>query len=138
MVDIVSPMGLQTPSAPSVLSLTPPLGTLCSVQWLAASIHLCICQALADPLRRQLYQAPVSMHFLAFTIVSAFGMDPQVGQSLDGLSCSLCSTLCLCNCSREYVVTPSKKDRSTHTLVFLALELHMVCEFYRGYSELLG
>jgi hypothetical protein len=29
---IVLPMGLQTPSAPSVLSLIAPLGTLCSVQ----------------------------------------------------------------------------------------------------------
>ena len=73
LVDVVHPMGLQTPSAPSVLSLTPPLGTLCSVQWLAESIHFCICQALAEPLRRQLYQAPVSMHFLASTIVSGFG-----------------------------------------------------------------
>jgi hypothetical protein len=48
--------GLQTPSAPSVLYLTPllgtPLGTLCSIQWLAASVHLCICQALAEPFRR--------------------------------------------------------------------------------------
>ena len=36
MVDIVLlPMGLQTPSAPSVLSQTPPLGTLCSVTWLS-------------------------------------------------------------------------------------------------------
>ncbi|KRX11800.1 hypothetical protein T07_8521 [Trichinella nelsoni] len=57
-------MGLQTPSAPSVLSLTPPLGTPHSVQWLAA---------LAEPLRRQLYQAAVSKHFLASTIVSGFG-----------------------------------------------------------------
>jgi hypothetical protein len=41
LVDIVvPPMRLQTPSAPSVLSLTPPLGTPCSVQWLAASIQL--------------------------------------------------------------------------------------------------
>jgi hypothetical protein len=39
-----------------VLSLTPPLGSPCSVQWSTASIHLCICQALAKPLRRQLYQ----------------------------------------------------------------------------------
>jgi hypothetical protein len=63
-VDIVALlMGLQTSSAPSVLSLTPPLGTPCSVQWLAVSICLCICQTLAKPLRRQLYQAPVSMHF---------------------------------------------------------------------------
>jgi hypothetical protein len=67
LVDIiVLPMGLQTSSVPSVLSLTPPLGTplgtQCSVQWLAVSIHLCICQDLAEPLRRQLYQAPVSKH----------------------------------------------------------------------------
>ena len=54
-------------------SLTPPLGSPCSVQWLAESIHLCICQALAEPLKRQLDQAPVSKHFMAFTIVSAFG-----------------------------------------------------------------
>jgi hypothetical protein len=50
---VVSPMELQTPSAPWVLSLAPPMGTLCSVQWLAESIHLCICQALAETLRRQ-------------------------------------------------------------------------------------
>jgi hypothetical protein len=43
---VVPSMGLQVPSAPWVLSLAPPLGTLCSVQWLPLSIHLCICQAL--------------------------------------------------------------------------------------------
>jgi hypothetical protein len=82
LVDIVFlPIGLQTPSAPSVLSLTPPLGSPCSVQWLAASIHICIGQFLAEPLRRQLYQAPVSKYFLASAIVSGFGdciwMDPR-------------------------------------------------------------
>jgi hypothetical protein len=41
------------------------IGTLWSVQWLAVSIHFCICQALAEPLRRQLYHAPVSKHLLA-------------------------------------------------------------------------
>ena len=56
LVDIVLPMGLQTPSAPSVLPLTPPLGSLCSVWWLATSIYICIGQALAEPLRRQLCQ----------------------------------------------------------------------------------
>jgi hypothetical protein len=30
-------------------------------------------------------------------LVIVYGMDPQVGQSLDGHSFSLCSTLCLCN-----------------------------------------
>jgi hypothetical protein len=38
--------------------------------------HLPLCQALAEPLRRQLYQAPVSMHFLATIIVSAFEIFP--------------------------------------------------------------
>ena len=58
----------------SVLSLTSPLGTQFSCQWLAASICLRTCQALAEPLRRQLYQAPVSKHLLASTIVSGFGV----------------------------------------------------------------
>jgi hypothetical protein len=74
LIHIVVPsMGLQTPSVPWVLSLIPPLGNLCSVQWLAESMHLCICQALVEPLRRQLYQTPVSKHLLASIIVSGFG-----------------------------------------------------------------
>jgi hypothetical protein len=78
LVDIVVlPMELQSPSVPLVISLTLPLGTtlgtLCSVHWWSVSICLCICQALAEPLRRQLYQVPVSMHFLESTIVSGFG-----------------------------------------------------------------
>jgi hypothetical protein len=65
-------MVLQMPSAPWVLCLAPPLGTLCSVQWFAVSIHLYICQALVEPLRRQLYQAlllfpPPSMVSLAYS-----------------------------------------------------------------------
>ena len=43
---------LQTPTAPSILSLTSPLGNPRSVQWLAVSINLCICKAVAGPLRR--------------------------------------------------------------------------------------
>jgi hypothetical protein len=53
-------------------------------------ICLCICKALAGPLRRQPYQAPFSMHFLASTIVSGlvniYEMNSHVGQSLDGFS----------------------------------------------------
>jgi hypothetical protein len=74
LVDIVVlSVGLQNPATTSVLSLTPLLGTPCSVQCLAVNIYLCICKALAEPLRRQSYQAPFSMHFLASTIVSEFG-----------------------------------------------------------------
>jgi hypothetical protein len=73
VVDIVLPMGLPIHSTPSALSLTPLLGTSSSVQWLTVSICLCICKALAGSLRREAYQAPFSMHFLASTIVSGFG-----------------------------------------------------------------
>jgi len=66
-------MKLQASSVPSILSLTPPMGTTFSVQRLAASIRLCICYALAKSLRRQLYQTPVSMYFLASAILSEFG-----------------------------------------------------------------
>jgi cytochrome bd-type quinol oxidase subunit 2 len=72
LVDIVVvPMGLQSPSAPPVL---PPLGTPCSIQCLVARICFCIYQALAEHLRRQLYQVLVGMHFLALAIVSVFGV----------------------------------------------------------------
>jgi hypothetical protein len=76
-------MRLQTPSVPSVLPLTPPLGSPCSVQWLAVSICICICQALAESLRRQLYQVPVSKHFLASAIVTGFtgSLSPLLGIS---------------------------------------------------------
>jgi hypothetical protein len=38
LADIVLPMELQTPLPPSVRSLTPPMGTLCSVQGLTVRI----------------------------------------------------------------------------------------------------
>jgi hypothetical protein len=46
----------------------------CSVQWLVASIHICICQVLVVPLQRKLYQVTISKHFLASTIVFGFGV----------------------------------------------------------------
>ena len=63
----------KAPSTPSVLPLTPPLGSLCSVRWLTSSIRICIGQDLAESLSRQLYQALVSKHFLASAILSGFG-----------------------------------------------------------------
>ena len=107
--------GCKNTSALSVLFLSPPLGTPCSVQWLATSICLCTCQALLEPLRRQLLsgscqQALLYVYYSFLGLVSVYGMDPQVGQSLDGLSISFCSTLCLHISSCEYFVPPSKKD----------------------------
>ena len=49
------------------------LGTPRSVQWLASSIHLHTCQTLAEPIRTQLYLAPVNKHFPTSPIVSGFG-----------------------------------------------------------------
>jgi hypothetical protein len=85
----VPPMGMQTPSASWVLSQVPLLGTQCSVQWMAVSIHFCICQALTEPSRRQLYQAPVSKVLLASTLVSVLGgclWDGSPGGSVSGWS----------------------------------------------------
>ena len=73
------PIVLQNPSAPLVLSLTPLLGSLRWVQCLPVSISLCICQIPAKILTRQVYQAPVSMHFLASKIVSVFSVFIQDG-----------------------------------------------------------
>ena len=53
----------------------------------AVSIYLCICQALAETLRRQLYQAPVSKHLLTYTKVSGFGnciWDGSLGGAVSG------------------------------------------------------
>ena len=87
--NVVPPMGFQTPSAPSVLSLTPPLGTLCSVQWMAVSLHFYIFRVLAESLRRQLYQSPVSKLLLASAIVSGFDgclWDGSPGGAVSGWS----------------------------------------------------
>jgi hypothetical protein len=53
-------------------------------------------------------------------------MDPQMEQSLDGHSFTLCSILCLCNSFHGYFVPPSNKDQSIHTLIFLLLEFHVL------------
>ena len=88
LVHIIVPlMGLQTLSAPWVLSLAPSLGTLHFFQWMAVNIHFCICQALAEPFRRQLYQDPISKLLLASAILSGFGgclCDESQGEAASG------------------------------------------------------
>ena len=79
LVDIVVlPMGLQSPSAPSV-SLTLPLGSRGSVQWLAVSICISLSQVLAELLRGQPYQDCCLQAHLGISnggLVSVHGMDP--------------------------------------------------------------
>jgi hypothetical protein len=88
LVDIVVlPVGLQSPSTPLVPSLTSLLGTLRSVQWLAVSIRLCICKALAGPLSGDSHIRLLGMHFLASTIMSGFGnciWDESPGGTVSG------------------------------------------------------
>ena len=60
-------------SALSVLSVALSLGSPCSVWCLVASILICICMTLAEPLRRHSCLVPASKHFLASAIVLGFG-----------------------------------------------------------------
>ena len=50
-----------------------PISSPTQVMNRCVSIHFCIFQALAEPHKRQLYQAPVSKIVLASAIVSGFG-----------------------------------------------------------------
>jgi hypothetical protein len=99
--DFVLPMELQSPSAPPVLLPALPLGSLSSVSWLALSIHLCFGEWLVKPPKEQPHQIPVSKLLLAMltvsSLVSTDMMDPQVGQSPNGPSFSLCSISCSCS-----------------------------------------
>ena len=127
-------MGLQTISAPWVLSLSPSLETLCLIQWMIVSIHFCICQALAEPLSRQTYQAPVSRLLLASAIVSGFGgwmthKPPQVEQSLDGHSFSFCSELCLCNSFHGILFPLLRRIQSFWANIHLSVSAYQVCSF---------
>jgi len=112
-------MGLQTPSTLSILPLISPKGVLFSVQWFAASIHLCIGHALDVSLRRDLYTVPFSMHFLVSSILSSFGGCTYVwatcGQALNGCSFSHCSRLCFPIPSYGYF-PPFKEGVGTSTL----------------------
>jgi hypothetical protein len=90
---VVLPVGMQSPSIPSVLLLAPLLRTPCLVQWLAARIRLCICKALAGlsgDCHIRLLSACTSRHPQScLGLVNVYRMNPQVGQSLDGTGCTL-------------------------------------------------
>jgi hypothetical protein len=58
--------------------------------------------------------------FNSVNLVADYGMDPRVGQSLDGPSFHLSSKLCLCNSFHGCFVPYSKKEQSVHTLFFLS------------------
>ena len=72
LVHVFLPYGTAKPFSSLGTFYSSFIGDLCSIQRMAGSIHFCICQTLAEPLRTQLYQANVSKLLLASTIVSGF------------------------------------------------------------------
>jgi len=92
-----------------------------------ASIHFCMCHVLAKQLRRHLYQALVSLHFLASAILSGFSSYMCMSQipRWDRLWVAIpsVSALNLVSISppMNIFVPPSTKDWSIHTLVILYL-----------------
>jgi hypothetical protein len=112
------------------------------IRWLAAYILLCICNALVGLLRRQSYQDPFSMCLLPSTIMSVFSNcieDESTGGKVFGwpflwtLLYTLSPFLLL-----WVFCSPSKKDGNIPTLVFLLLELRVICKLNPGYLGLLG
>ena len=134
LVDIIFlPMRLQTSSAPSVLFSNSSIGEL-DLSPICKHLPL----YLSGSGRASQETALSGSCQYALGLVTVYGMDPHMGQSLDGLSYSFCSTFCFHVSSLEYFVPPSKKHWSIHILVFLLIGLHMVYELYLGYFELLG
>jgi len=119
----------KTPSAPSVLFLTPPLGSPWAACGLAASIHICICKALKKPLRRHLYQAPVSIHFLSSTIKSGFG-----DYTWDGSSGGVSLWKTFCSVSAPYFVSAFPP---VITVSILLWNIWVVSNFWLSQTRLL-
>ena len=99
---------------------------------MAERINLCICKALAEPVRRQLYKSPVSKYLLATKIVSRFddlymGWIPRWGSLW----------LAFSSVSAPHLASVFTPEVGT-TLIFLLLELHVVSELYIEYSKLSG
>jgi hypothetical protein len=61
-----------------------------------------------------------------------------VSPSLDCYLFSLYSHFVSVTSSMGVLFPRSNMDRSIYTMVFLLLEIYVVCELYLGYSELLG
>ena len=86
---------LQTPSSPSVLALTSPLGSLHLVQ--STSVLVQFWQSLSGNRCTRLLSVSTCWHPQQYlSLVSADGMDLQVEQTVNGLFFSLCSTLHPC------------------------------------------
>jgi len=101
------------------------------------SISVRFWQSLSGDIQIKLPSIRTSWHQQYWLgLVAADVIDPQMGQHLDGLSLSLCSTVSLYSPPSWVFCSPSRKDWSVHILFFLLLEHHMVYELHIGYSKL--
>jgi hypothetical protein len=96
----VLPKGLQTPSPPSVISVTLPLGPSV-LSPMVGCMHPHLYLSGSGRASQETAVSGSCQHaFLGIhnsvCLVTVYGMDHQVGQSLDSLSFSLCTTLCSC------------------------------------------
>jgi hypothetical protein len=131
---VVPPRGLQTPLAPWVLSLAPPLGGPV-IHLIADCEHPLLC-LLGPSLASQ--ETAISGSFQQNLLVYAWcqrlkadcWMDPRIWQSLDSLSFRLRSKLCPCNSFHRCFDPNSKKGQSVHTLLFLLLEFPVFFTLY--------
>jgi len=105
----------------------------------STSVFVMLWKSLSGDSYISLLSACISWHQqYCLSWLCVYGLDPQVGQALNGFSFSLCSKLCLRISSYEYFCFPFKKDRSIHTLVIFLLELHVVCGLYHWVIQALG
>ena len=75
----------------------------------SASVFVRLWKNLSGDRHIRLLSASTSWHpQWCLCLVTVYGVDPQVGQSLDGLSLSLCSTICLWISSHGYFDSHSK------------------------------
>ena len=135
------PMMLKTPSAPSVLSLTPSLGSGAQFNelWASTSVFVRLWQNLSGvAIWGSCQYALPGIHSNVWVWCLYNGMDPKVGQSLDGLSFSLFSTLWFCIFSWTLFPLLKRTEAPILSLSLLLLDVHVVCKSYFGYSMLLG
>ena len=115
LVDVVVlPMGCKPHSAPSVLSLTPPLGNWCSIQWLSRAfmpVFFRLWQSLSGGCSIRLLSKSIFRHPQSrLGLMTVYAMVSWL--SLHG-SMSVPHFI-----SYEYFVTPSRNDCRIHNLVF--------------------
>jgi hypothetical protein len=79
--------------------------------WASPSVLVMLWQDVSGDSHIRLLSASTCWHLQSHLgLVTVYRMDSQVGQSLDGLSFSLCSIFCLCTWSCDYFIPLSRKE----------------------------